>query len=193
MLGIKFGKNFYGFSANTRADINFNFNGDILQLVILGNNDPRTQGRTINLEDDWLRAQSYHEFGFIFSRQVSTKLSLGATVKLIKGINGIQFQGPVSQIKADADSISIAMNAFSVNSSGIVTSRAGLDYISGGKNYGFGLNLGALYQINDRMSISASVNDLGFINWGEDIRMYKFNEVNYGFAGFDIFDFVGRG
>ena len=190
-FGMKAGRNFFGVTANSRASADFNFPGDLLRLIILGNDDPRTRGKSINLENTYLKAQSFHELGLVYSRQVNRKLSVGGIFKFLRGINSIEFQGPRSQITASEDSISIISEAFDINTSGIVTSRTGSNYISGGNNYGYSLNLGVNYLINERMSVSGSVNDLGFIQWKEDTRTYRFDEVNYSFDGFDIFDFVG--
>ena len=52
-------------------------------------------------------------------------------------------------------------------------------------NPGIALDLGAAYQINERLTASASLNNLGFISWNNDLNgitfngKYRFNGIHY--------------
>ena len=51
------------------------------------------------------------------------------------------------------------------------------------RNIGFGVDFGAVYNISDRLSVSAAVTDLGFINWKKDISSV---------TGVSQFEFTGE-
>jgi len=190
-VGFKSGFNYISIIANTRADGNFNLNGDLLSLVIYGNDHPNTRGKVIDLSEINMRGQVYHELGVTFARQINSRLQVGAGIKVLRGVNSIDFVGPSSRIAASIDSIYIQAEEFQVNTSGVETSRQGFEYFGGGNNFGMSINFGASYQLNSAMRLSTSVNDLGFINWNEDVVQYRFNEIDYSFKGFRVFDFIG--
>ncbi len=54
-----------------------------------------------------------------------------------------------------------------------------------GGNIGFAVDLGMEYRLNDRINFSASVIDLGFIKWKEDVYSFKQNGT-FEFTGVDI-------
>jgi len=56
-----------------------------------------------------------------------------------------------------------------------------------GNNLGFAVDLGAEYRIGDRGSVSASVIDLGFIKWKEDVYSFS-QDGKFEFKGIDISD-----
>jgi hypothetical protein len=57
-----------------------------------------------------------------------------------------------------------------------------------GENTGFAIDLGASYKITDKITVSGSVVDLGFINWKTNVANYQTNTKNgnFTFNGFDI-------
>lgn len=57
-------------------------------------------------------------------------------------------------------------------------------YIGNTGNFGIGVDLGATYQYNEKLSFSGSVIDLGFINWQKDITNYR-SEGTFEFEGVD--------
>jgi hypothetical protein len=57
-------------------------------------------------------------------------------------------------------------------------------------NSGFGLDLGASYKVNDKLSLSASLLDLGIINWKDDVQNYTSNDIDYSFRGINIEGFL---
>ena len=64
-----------------------------------------------------------------------------------------------------------------------------LRYLSNTKNLGLGIDIGAVYQLTDRINLSASIIDLGFINWKSDITNLQASST-FKFSGFNITDVV---
>jgi hypothetical protein len=64
------------------------------------------------------------------------------------------------------------------------------DYLLNRRNAGFGLDLGATYQLNDKIDLNFSIVDLGFINWKSDVKNYVNDGSTFEFSGIDIDDFI---
>ena len=58
-------------------------------------------------------------------------------------------------------------------------------YLLGFNNIGVAFDLGAVYQINRRLSVSAALNNIGLSSWNEDMNGVKFNG-RYTFDGFEF-------
>src|SRR5690606_31748709 len=61
------------------------------------------------------------------------------------------------------------------------------------KNIGFAVDLGATYQFSEKLSFSASLIDLGYINWNNNPENFKINDFNFTYTGVDLVDFINGG
>jgi hypothetical protein len=96
----------------------------------------------------------------------------------------VNISGPVNvymDSKHNVDSVVFDDNRFK-------TSKGISDFVSGKKNIGLGLDLGATYELNDKIMISASVTDLGFIRWNKDITTLSADNT-FEFSGLNMNDF----
>jgi hypothetical protein len=62
-----------------------------------------------------------------------------------------------------------------------------IDYLLKTKNMGFGLDIGAEYRFSDKLKVSASVTDIGYIKWERDLTNLKANS-QFDFSGVDLLD-----
>ena len=201
ILGVNFNKNFISLAINERANAWMVYTKDLADLAIYGNGDPRIFGRNISLDRLYLKQNVYHEVALGFARNISDKLSLGARIKLLYGVLNAETNNLGGYIRTDADSIHITNTSFSLRHSGYGLFDGDGDIMSmalntlpfSNENTGFGVDLGAQYQITDRMNVSASVIDLGYINWKQDTENIGFNNVSYSFTGFDLIDLIDNG
>jgi hypothetical protein len=105
-------------------------------------------------------------------------------------------------VKFDADLIvnmslpvKIALNtdhtlrSFAFDSNRFKTRSGTYNFISGKDNLGLGLDDGATYELTDRLIVSASVTDLGFINWKKNITNLIVKS-NFEFGGLDVSDVI---
>ncbi len=146
-------------------------------------------------------AQAFTELSFGHSRQFDRKLRLGAKLKLLVGLADVNLQ------MKDVDAQLNHTDHWTVNANAEShVSMKGFKYISKTKEYnaspgtyehvrdvdmgsigisGFGaaIDAGALYKVNDDLTVSASVRDLGAIFWSNDY--YATNDANsFTFDGF---------
>lgn len=161
-----------------------------------------TGNKNYDIGDINVNAQSYVELALGHSRQINEKLRLGAKLKFLFGVarGDVEFKDVKAEL-ADENKWRI---------SGAATadvSMKGFKYLSEEKEYneegrgkyervndvdvdgaglgGFGMavDLGGIYKINNDWTVSASVLDLGFISWSNDMRAVN-RAQSFEFNGF---------
>ena len=122
------------------------------------------------------------------SSKMNDRLNIGARLKLISGslnFNSINNTGnyQLSQSESSGlyhhnfDNMNVIFNSsgFSVSETGDFETDTG-SYIQGlffaNGNFGVGIDLGITYQATDRVTVTASVLDLDYINYSNDITSY---------------------
>lgn len=156
---------------------------------------------TYDIGDVKAHAQSYAEVAFGHSRDINEKLRVGAKVKVLLGVARGDVE--LKDVKADlADD-----NQWTVSGRGQAdVSMKGFKYKMEEKEYksrpgkyeyvnsadvdgaglgGFGLafDLGGIYKINDDWTVNASLLDLGFISWTNDVQAVNRTD-RFEFGGF---------
>jgi len=211
LLGVGFsvGRDSYVFlDINERIDGNIVLPGDLFKLALKGNES--FVGSRIDLASLRADMKYYREFGAGFSRNFTDKLRIGVKGKLLFGIAcasidnkslginvnddyshtfdanlALNMSGPVDvymDSDNNIDSIAFDNDRFDT-SSGIV------DFFSGKKNIGLGFDIGASYDLTDKIVVSAAITDLGFIRWKKDVTNLKANN-KFEFSGLNILDVV---
>lgn len=185
-LGFTVGKDLYFFvDIIDRIETESEFPKSFLKLFINGNDQFLNQ--TIDLSGLNLKAQYFREFGFGFSKNITEKLRIGAKAKLLAGIvSGTLDNRTMSLEVNDAFSRTVKADAsFDISGNTWITemnndlnknnpSSLIKDYaLNSFSNPGLGIDFGAVYNLNKMISLSASVTDLGFINWKDDLKSYK--------------------
>ncbi len=191
-LGIKTKIGFFSLAANSRVDGAFSVPGDLVNFVLTGTDTPNEINRLeINRLD--LRASWFNEIGIGYARNILENLSVGIKVKYLQGIINANIDGLNGSIETSIDSIHVSMDAWAFHTAGI----SGFDnlqtdyFLFRNSNTGWSFDLGAEYQLNDNIHLSASVLDIGKITWRDETESFFFDEVNYTFDGIDILEMIG--
>lgn len=147
-----------------------------------------TGNHSYDIGDINAHAQSFAEIAFGHSRQINDKLRLGAKLKVLVGLGRADVK--MRNMKADLT----AEDKWTITGEATAdVSMKGFSYVSEEKKYniegsgtyervndvdldgvgvgGFGMavDLGGVYEINEYWTVSASVLDLGFISWTNDM------------------------
>lgn len=147
-----------------------------------------TGNHSYDIGDINAHAQSFAEIAFGHSRQINDKLRLGAKLKVLVGLGRADVK--MRNMKADLT----AEDKWTITGEATAdVSMKGFSYVSEEKEYniegsgtyervndvdldgvgvgGFGMavDLGGVYEINEDWTVSASVLDLGFISWTNDM------------------------
>lgn len=207
-VGFSIGADGYVFlDVNERIDGNLVLPGDLFRLALKGNQE--FTGKTIDLSGLRAGIKAYHEFGLGYSRNITDKLRIGFKGKLLFGIGTaslinnslgitvnndyshtfdanmeVRISGPVivyQDSKNNIDSIKFDGDKFK-------NGTYARQFFTGSTNLGFGLDIGATYELNDRTFLSAAITDLGFITWTNDVTVIKANN-EFKFSGLNMEDY----
>lgn len=185
--GMKKNDEHYFFNITRKDFIRFSYPKDLIILLFKGNE--AFIGKTANLEETGLHVSQYIEFGFGVAKNFNETLIIGAKIKYLFGISNISTKKSNISLYTAPGTYEITAKAdVLLNTSGSVSNK--LNSVSGKKiNHGFSIDMEASYLINNKVNISASIIDLGFISWRENPKNYKIEDASFTFTGIDIFDF----
>lgn len=197
-FGVNFDKNFFSLAFNERVSSLFTYSGDIATLAIMGNGNEAIFNKDLALDKMVIKQNAYHEIALGYAREFGNKLTLGLRIKYLMGIAASESEAINGIARTSQDQIYINHRGFSAFTAGESFFDSDNDMVElltntlpgKNKNTGWGIDFGANYQITDRLSISAAVNDLGYINWKSDTKEYRFNPVDYSFDGFEILQVI---
>lgn len=169
---------------------------DMLRFMkVSGNGD-------YNFSDVNIHTRNFADLSLGHSRKISESLTLGARVKFLFGLGYADATFDNMSIKASADrweimargDADIALGgAFKHSKEKSVNGKTMIDgyedAAAGLHGFGAGVDLGAVYEFKKGalkgLSLSASVNDLGFISWSKSAHATISPEAPYLFNGFD--------
>jgi hypothetical protein len=206
-IGMKFQDKFYfSFSAQEKIDFKFSIPKD---LIILGYelNGKSFLGETADLTGLGFSSTYYREFALGASMVLNEKLTLGAKAKILFGqINAwtksntitwnteendfyytfdVDYEMTISQpfygirdmyYDYENDSMVLELDTLEPDVKDIVFSF---------KNPGMALDLGAIYKLNNKITLHASLIDLGFIRWKDNVNTLKVDGKLY-FDGLNV-------
>lgn len=154
------------------------------------------QGDThYQLDNLSIRANGYVEMALGHARQINDNLSVGAKLKFLLGGADLDATMDEMDIRLSEERWLVRARArvntslkgarYTLDDDGLVD---GIDVDSPGLGgFGMGLDLGASYKFTDGalkgLSLSASLLDLGFINWSENVVAYNHGD-DFVFDGF---------
>jgi len=182
-LGFRSKRDYFTFSATEKMVIQSGLPSDLFKIGDIGLVD----GELYDFSTMRIKAMSYMEISFGYSREVTSDLTVGVHIKPLFGqvvamtdISKLSMNVGLQQydmaVSTDIyTSLPITVysqpNQFpdSVEVKDLDASDA-KNYMSSFKNPGLAVDLGAVYKFNSRLSFSAAINNLGFIRWKEDVN-----------------------
>lgn len=204
-------KDFYfSFNLTDRIDTKISIPHDLIQLIWEGNGqsfiDNAVNLRGLGISETW-----YREYALGVSKKINDKLTLGIRPKLLFGkINLWTHRTDFTWNTASSDFAYTFHTDMEVNITQPYYSINRLDYDYNGdslifeydtlsqfdtdeiknlifdtKNPGMGLDIGAIYQLNNKITLYSSIIDLGFIAWKSNPITLKVNG-DFVYDGWDI-------
>ena len=206
----------FGFKLNNKKDyINFtilekfsmklSIPKDFLSLLVNGN----TQfiGKTASFNGFGINEMHYLEYGCAFAHTVNKKLTVGIKPKLLFGLSDINtyknsfglytdpkyyYLTTTSGLKIRT-SLPMQVNLSDGNINSIKKdSLALLNYYTNRQNKGYAIDLGATYKLTNKITLNASVIDLGFITWKANTQTFDNVSSQFTFEGIDISQFFNN-
>jgi outer membrane protein OmpA-like peptidoglycan-associated protein len=173
-FGFKVKKNYFSFNLTEKADIWLRYPKAFLDFIWKGNGAFLGTQQNFNFG---INATHYREWGFGYTRELTEKLTVGGRLKVLSGMENVWTAKSDVTFYTDPNDFSYkASSDILVNTS---ADTAGFNHFNASKyflnfkNLGLGVDLGANYKLNDKFSFSASLIDLGYINWKSNTTNYQ--------------------
>lgn len=114
-------------------------------------------------------------------------LTVGARVKLLRGFVDTNTKTANATIATDDYSITVA-GELDARTSGIHGLGDGFHFSNYSGNTGLAVDLGATFKPIDKLTVAASLVDIGAIKWKNDLYQYTLDKskAKYTFEGFDV-------
>lgn len=161
---------------------------DFFRLAFEGKED--LAGQTFDLSETSMNALYYREIGIGASKNLTPRLRFGAKARVLFGMAsatlrnyglkltvnddysntleanmGLDISGPVSVVTDDQGHI----EDVDIDDERFNDDRELVRFLTNTRNAGFGLDLGAEFAATERLTLSASITDVGFIKWTSDL------------------------
>lgn len=197
-LGVKVKGTYFNLAVNTKLQTNFIYPKDLLKFALEGNGKNYI-GKRASLDGLGYNLNAFTEIAFGATHQINDKLSIGGRLKFLSGIANVTTRESKLGIYTDPETFAITIDGSAeINSSNI--SQFYTDTVSSGnaqlknlvpnaynfENFGIGMDLGASFKMNEKVTLSASIIDLGTIRWKSNTTSYKTNQFSYTFDGIDL-------
>ncbi|MGB2273243.1 MAG: DUF5723 family protein [Flavicella sp.] len=169
-MGFKTNQGTISVFANARVKNYFDYTDDFIGVIAKGIND-------FDLVNNRINTMAYTEIGVGYTHKfMEDKLAVGVRLKYLNGIANASTEkdatGSLTINPLDYSWTINTQNAI-VNTSMIANSA---DNFEDGSfftdNTGFGIDIGATYKIDEKFTVELAINDLGSINWKQDVANY---------------------
>src|ERR1041385_6950675 len=184
-LGLKVGESAYlSVNSSVRGYGRAMIPKDAISLLVNGNAAYVGQTASISPAGEM---QLFWENAVGLGVSLSEKLSVGARLKLLRGFMNVNTSSANATISV-ADNYNLTLAAdMSVKTSGIHNINDGFKFSNYSGNTGVGLDLGATFKPIDKLTLAASLVDIGAIKWKYDTYQYTLDKTkaNYTFQGVD--------
>jgi len=174
--------------ANTKITNNLRYSKDFLEVIANG----ITKSFSLTEQNNYT---GYHEIGIGFTQTfLNDKLALAIRAKYLNGfMHSSTEDGAKLSLSLDDASANYLMNAqnLTLNTSGSVfTDSQEFKTFTG--NSGIGFDFGTTFKATNKLTLEIALNDIGFINWKEDVKNYNIKDVNNEeYSGIDLRDIEG--
>lgn len=199
-LGIRGKRSFLSFGISEKEIAQFSFDRNLVGLIKDGN--APYMGKNLDLGDLDVDAVQYTEFALGYSADfLKRKLTIGVKAKALYGRMAMQTERLNLRIETAADGSSLNLNSdINVNISAPVTlefDQEGVftgintedieptDYIWQKENSGLAFDLGAVLKLNSRITLSASILDLGKVSFKNNLHNLSYRS-DYKWEGIDF-------
>ena len=177
------------FNVSENAYLRLSYPKDLIRFIYEGN--AAFEDNTANLEGVGVSLNHYREYSVGLSHQLNEDLRIGARIKYLYGMENIYNERSDISVVTDPETYEItARSDLSIKTAGLTDDidEETMDYLTGRGNTGFAFDFGANYQLNEKISLNASIIDLGFIKWNDYTKSYSNNgEFNYSGIEIDAF------
>ncbi|MEX0813466.1 MAG: DUF5723 family protein [Chitinophagales bacterium] len=170
-------------SSSEKMNIKLGYSRDLVELAWYGN--ANKIGQTMDLAPE-LNMTYYRELSFGVGYKKES-WQMGARFKYLTGIADLASSDESITLYTDEAHYAITVETdFLLNSAGVNNFlKDPLQAAFSFSNSGFAMDLGGTYQFNEKWSMAASIVNLGFIRWKDDVTNYS-SRGSFTFQGIEL-------
>jgi len=209
-IGFNTGAGFFSLDLTTRAEANLYLPRDLARLVLEG----ADEGEVYNMDGMGPDLTGFDEIAVGWSGAIGSKWQIGVRGKALFGFGNVsttrsELEVSTSEelwnIQADMEiNTSLPFAEVIYDEDGMIEDIIIEEELSSAhpatlfkqafnaKNFGLAVDLGVDYRPTDRWLLSASVLDIGYIRWTDEVHKVSF-KTDYDYMGLEVnpFDFTG--
>ena len=181
---------YFSFNMTYKIDAKLTYTKDMVNLMWNGN--AQYIGQSIEIGPG-INVQMYKEYGLRVGRHFE-KFDVGARVKMLRGIANLYSARNSMVLTTGQDNYESTLSTdYEIRSAGLEQLKPeDFGPVNTSFNPGYAVDLGGVYRFNEKWEVTASVIDLGRIQWNSDVKIHKSNG-SLKFSGIDINDFISDG
>lgn len=192
-MGLQFKKRYISFSAIHRTDLQFAYPRDLFKLMFEGNGGSLL-GQRASMDGLGLNLNSYIEFAMGYNQSIGKRFKVGSRVKFLSGIANVDTKRSQLGLTTDEDTYALTLDgALDLRTSGVFDENLEfadpstlLSSAASFKNFGMAVDAGTVFKPIEKLTISTSVLDAGFISWKNNTYSIKQDEFEITFDGVDM-------
>ena len=191
-MGFRTGIGFFSLDVTTRVDGIIYYPGDLARLVLEG----ADEGETYTLDGTGVDLSAFDEISLGWSGTIGNSIQIGVRGKALFGMGNLSANNSDLAVSTSEDLWNIHSNmeySASLPFADVIYDEDGmiedimidedlenLDPLTiartafNGKNFGLGLDLGIDFRPSDRWLLSASVLDIGYIRWTDEVHEFSY-------------------
>lgn len=189
-VGFRVKKTYHTIDVSLRANADATLPGDIFRFMKVGGSDGNS---VYNLSNLGLSNDSYAQIAYGFSRRFYDKFNVGIRLKALVGVESIRMNISDLTLKMDSDQWMVNAAGGATMSSipaGLVNKEEidimkELTAIAKSPNIGVAMDFGVSVDLFEYLTLSASILDLGYINW-KNSEVYSLSSEPWVYEGFEF-------
>ena len=189
-FGIALPKSFLSFNVTEKMSFRFRYPKAFMEFVWKGNGEFLNQDMNF---DFGVALTHYREYGLGYTYDINDKLTIGGKIKYLYGMENVYTERSAISMYTNANDFAItAKSDILIHTAGIDSASTGNikinNYAFKRNNHGMGLDIGGIYKLNEKITFSLSIIDMGAIKWKHATDSYVSHNPNASFTykGFDI-------
>jgi len=189
-FGFRNKEDYWTLSVIEKMEGSVNLPKDLFKVALFGSQN--LQANQFDLSKLQSDISAYTEIALGYSKQVNNRWVVGGKLKLLLGNANISNNNSHS-IAEDGPEKMILDGGGVLNYSGPVqitngsASQVSVSELFKPSGLGAGIDMGIEYQYNEKIKLSAALNDVGFIHWTKNTLNYHY-AMNYNFNGITLFN-----
>ncbi len=183
-FGFRANKSYITFDISQKNDLMFGFDKDM--VTFLKNGNAGYLGKTFDFGNLQLNGSVYNQIALGYAREFGEKKDfiVGVKFKLLFGVSNVDMTDSEMSVYTNNDASLIRLKSKQIirasmplnivrDADGYVNfddldfndDNIDAKFYTGTENKGFGIDIGAQYKVNEDLTLSASIIDLGMIKW----------------------------